>query len=615
VTGKDILICPDTHGHYKRKGEWEDWDPQETIQENKTNAVQLDYSRNKKKDFTWDTLRRLRRHSSHSRSLYQLNKVHQNNDITGSIGYLPQLPTISDEVSEANTNRASECWDEGSYLVNGRNDEKYKSSPNLCQSNSSEGCFKSNEFKRPHSWLESNKVPLSELEEENELQSTQSVLKFTRWERNNSLITLEIDSPGSNYPELSEEAEEQGGMTCDNRPWGFSDTSYTSTLFSTPHNKNKECHSMESSHSTQLNEKVLSGWSFPPENCVRKRESKIGTIVESDVWGQREIPFESDDSAGNMYDEESDDNTDNNANSFNYDSDSGISSLYECISKLDTVMGNAKSEKIELANYVQPHETEEAHYDSLLLQQAQSLSENESDFMKSLLDLLNVDRPLHHLFLRLADVYKSETFGPSVSLLCCELLPPQLFTYDIDLTTQQISKNLPQILLAVKSRICATQDLVTSRLGQLQMQLTQHNEFFSHLVQTLNLNPIVKVTEVKVLRTFLSQVDILVNLIFGLEMRISGIESQIGQWEYSDYTLENLKRSLAHQLKEAKELLAGHSEKRELVLGMLRDCSDLDTVHLFMQHLRDKEVLLCATRALNYQLFTFKMQLKVLEIT
>lgn len=70
VSGKDILTYPDTHGFYKRREDWEKSDNEDPTEENPNETFLQELSSNLgKSEITWDTLKRLRRQSSQSRSL------------------------------------------------------------------------------------------------------------------------------------------------------------------------------------------------------------------------------------------------------------------------------------------------------------------------------------------------------------------------------------------------------------------------------------------------------------------------------------------------------------------------------------------------------------------
>jgi len=252
------------------------------------------------------------------------------------------------------------------------------------------------------------------------------------------------------------------------------------------------------------------------------------------------------------------------------DSDSGISSLYETIVKYQTLPGTSYNRN----SFVLP----------------ETIKENDEldDDLESHLMRLNVDLKFVHVFQRNYHTkYKSKVFKMEFDVLTnvpiCNnhTIRKHNNTSEIKRALLKTALRQQQVLRTMISR------MKTEKVG-IDDSLRLFNRFRIKEAES-NL--------MKKYDRFLDQMDPIINLIFGLELKIANL-----------LNLSNEATSWKVKLEEAIIIKDMHDKKLEMLVNNL----DLKNQSLFRERLKLKEKIICEIRIIEQELYYIDMQLKIL---
>ena len=255
------------------------------------------------------------------------------------------------------------------------------------------------------------------------------------------------------------------------------------------------------------------------------------------------------------------------------DSDSGIYSLYETIIKYQAVPATSSHRN----SFVLPETITEN--DEL---------DNKNLFLETLLQKLKVDPTLFHVFQRsYRTTHASDVFAMKFDVLSKipvwnnHIVREQETTSEIKRALMRTVTRQQQVLRTMMTRMKAEKAAVDDSLQLLQDSLI--NMKHSKIVTKYN--------------RFLDQMDSLVNLIFGIELKIANLSSSSKnaiQWN--------------SRLEEAIMIKAMHDETFSIIMTNL----DASNQCLLCDGLKLKQKLICEMRLVNQELHYLELQLKIL---
>jgi len=256
-----------------------------------------------------------------------------------------------------------------------------------------------------------------------------------------------------------------------------------------------------------------------------------------------------------------------------YDSDSGISSLYETIIKYQTLPRTTCNRN----SFVLPKTIDENEE-----------SDNENNFLDHNLEKLKVDPKLFHLFHRnYRAVHTSAVFAMDFDVLTrASVITNHVIT---------LRGNSSEIKRTLLKAVTKQQQVFSSLIKKMKAEKADVDNSLRFIEEYL-VNEADNVI-VKKYNRFLDQTDSLVNLIFGLELKIANLlnsSNNANPWKV--------------RLEEAIMIKDMHDETFHLILNQL----DASNQCVLKDGLELKRKLICEIRIVNQELFYLEMQLRIL---
>ena len=324
---------------------------------------------------------------------------------------------------------------------------------------------------------------------------------------------------------------------------------------------------------TQNNRLTRKGSSSTVQFTGRTRNKTIWiyfAFVSPSDWGQQSslitLNFQKEED-----DEHSDDEVDN---MYGDDSDSGVSSLYACIRT-----GNTTDHGDDTGQ-------DKTFEDN---------TEKDKDHLHFLVKRYVRNDHLQSVFFRdITIVYRSSILNVNV------------VTGDIQNRYRLISglrvRNVREFKDVILANVKTQRKTIDEKLRSVRKEEIELNKHFLAIE-----NKLMEITNMKVFRTYrnyFDKIEPLVNLIFGLEVRIN--EKTVDNCSDCGYLLKN-------QLVEAVKIKTNHDSVLKLIIKSISDKLGDEVAYQFRSCVRLKQNYLCQIRALNREIYFIQVQLQVLN--
>jgi len=259
------------------------------------------------------------------------------------------------------------------------------------------------------------------------------------------------------------------------------------------------------------------------------------------------------------------------------DSDSGISSLYETIIKYQSLPGTSSNRN----SFVLPETIKETDHEL----------DNDNVSLENHLQKLKVDPKLVHIFQRnYIMVYTSHVFAMEFDVLT------KVPVWNNSLI--RVQENVSEIKRAMLKTVTRQQQFLRTTLTRMKTEKATVDDFLRSLADCLINDASNKL--VKKYNRFVDQIDSLVNLLYGLELKIANLSNSgkpmndVDQWKT--------------RLQEALAIKVMHDESLNMIVNHL----ETNNQHLFRDQIKLKQKLICEIRLLNQELYYLEMQLRIL---
>jgi hypothetical protein len=257
------------------------------------------------------------------------------------------------------------------------------------------------------------------------------------------------------------------------------------------------------------------------------------------------------------------------------DSDSGISSLYETIRK-QSYLGNCEEK------------------DRLSSNSSGNISQNEKhkEEMKIKVNIQHLEPSLRQIFLRdYQRTIASEQFEYKFDL---GMLLNLTAESDVD---DCCKRHLTEVVMRRHKLL----NRILSNLSQ-ELQIVDNN------ISTLEtkLYKSVSAHELKLYRSSVNKITVIVNLIFGLELRLC-------EYNPSNPNLSNIS-ILRRRLSEASDIKLRHDNSLHTVGGIVRNRLGISSYLTFRQMVKSKQRLICQVKIVKMELYWVETQMKLLHL-